>query len=410
MIFDNNSTSLGAMDIPMAEGYDAQTGVARALIESARNDYAMFKAMLSVDSRECQIKQESASYVTEGEIVSLTEAAVGGIWQKIKDLFLKLIAKIKSIFSNFIARISGLFAKDSTLVKKYKKQILAKGSAINKMQIKFSKVKSDPLDVDVPVECAATLQGVLALYKEDHDEMIEGILGNSDKNEWAKDYHEEFFEDEETGELSDFGLTGAKLVAFMEQYSKKRSNLEKNAHKLENSLKKLVTAADKASTEASKNVKADDESTTKAVDDANHTYAAAVAYQECAMFTVNCLFKEITFNYKQHKAAFMKAVTVNEKKLKESAIYADAVAEASAQEVEDVLTGAIAKEELSNFNAASKNILDDGASDDPYANEYDKCSYYSTSPDYKVNGSIDSCINSRCGCKNESYDFSAPLY
>ena len=105
----------------------------------------------------------------------------------------------------------------------------------------------------------------------------------------------------------------------------------------------------------------------------------------------------------------MKAVTVNEKKLKENAEYYDAVAEAAAQEVDDVINGAISKEELSQFNAASKNILDGDASDDPYANEYDKCSYYSTSPDYKVDGSIDSCINSRCGCK-ESYDFGAPLY
>ena len=107
MIFDNNSTALGTMSLPVMEGYDADTGAARALIESARNDYAMFKAMLSVDSRECQIQQESSNYVVEGEITSLAEAAGAGIWQKIKDLFIKLGQKIKSIFTNFIARITG---------------------------------------------------------------------------------------------------------------------------------------------------------------------------------------------------------------------------------------------------------------------------------------------------------------
>ena len=123
MIFDNNSTTLGSIDIPVVEGYDCSTGAARALIESAKNDYAMFNAMLKVDFREAHIQNGGDGYVTEGEIMSLSEATVGGIWQKIKDLFKSLIAKIKSIFTNFIARISSLFMKDATLVKKYKKQL-----------------------------------------------------------------------------------------------------------------------------------------------------------------------------------------------------------------------------------------------------------------------------------------------
>ena len=408
MIFDNNSTALGAMNIPVPDGYDSQTGTARALIESARNDYAMFKAMLSVDSRECQIQQESAGYVMEGEVTSLAEAAVGGIWQKIVDLFKKLIAKIKSIFSNFIARITGLVAKDKTLVRKYKKQILAKGSAINKMEIKFSKVKVDPLSTPISVK-TPSLSELLGMYKEDRNDMIEEILGDSDTTQWRKDYHEQFFEDEETGELSDFDLSGAKLVQYLDNYGTRSKNINKALNELEKAVNKIVKEADKKATEAAKNVKADDDSTTKAVDDANHTYQAALVFQECISIASKALLDEIAFDYKQHKAASMKAVTVNGKKLKENAEYYDAVAEAAAQEVDDVINGAISKEELSQFNAASKNILDGDASDDPYANEYDKCSYYSNSPDYKVDGSIDSCINSRCGCK-ESYDFGAPLY
>ena len=41
MIFNSNTTSLGST-IPMAEGYDGSIGCAKALIESAQNDYAMF--------------------------------------------------------------------------------------------------------------------------------------------------------------------------------------------------------------------------------------------------------------------------------------------------------------------------------------------------------------------------------
>ena len=417
MIFDNNSTALGAMNIPVAEGYDFQTGTARALIESARNDYAMFKAMLSVDSRECQIQQESAGYVMEGEITSLAEAAVGGIWQKIVDLFKKLIAKIKSIFSNFIARITGLVAKDKTLVKKYRKQILSKGSAIDKMEVKFAEVKVDPLDAIAKYtkDMVPDLQGVLKYYKEEKEDMVKEIYNDimgidADNNsDFAEELHDYYFKEEDTDELKSFKLTGPTLVNWMDNYGTKKKNIDRALHQIEQAVNRLVKDADKNVSTKAKAVDSEKPETTTEMDDANHTYQAAIVLQECVQWAIKCSLNEIAFDYKQHKAAFMKAVTVNEKKLKENAEYYDAVAEAAAQEVDDVINGAISKEELSQFNAASKNILDGDASDDPYANEYDKCSYYSTSPDYKVDGSIDSCINSRCGCK-ESYDFGAPLY
>ena len=411
MIFNNNSTALGTMDIPVAEGYDFQTGTAMALIESARNDYAMFKAMLAVDSKECQIQRESANiegYVTEGEITSLAEAAAGGIWSKIVALFKKLIAKVKAIFSNFIARITGLFAKDATLVKKYKKQILAKGSAIDNMQVKFAKVKSDPISFDI-----GTVSTIDALeYNSEKSEMLKANYSKDgfdaeDSKEYAEGLHKKFFEDQETDKLSTFGLSGAKLVAWMEGYAKKLADIKKKINTFESNTAKLVSQAESKSTAAAKAVKSDDDSTTKAVDDANQTYEAALVYQEAMLWRNKCLLNEISFEYKQYKAAFMKAVTINKDKLKESAEYGDVVAEAAAQEVEDVISGAISKEELSQFNAASKNVLDGDTTDDPFANEYDKCSYYSTSPDYKVDGSIDTKINSKV---NEAAEFGAPLW
>lgn len=411
MIFNNNSTALGAMDIPVAEGYDFQTGTAMALIESARNDYAMFKAMLAVDSKECQIQRESANiegYVTEGEITSLAEAAAGGIWSKIVALFEKLIAKVKAIFSNFIARITGLFAKDATLVKKYKKQILAKGSAIDNMEVKFAKVKVDPISFNI-----GTVSTLDALeYNSEKSEMLKANYSKDgfeaeDSKEYAEGLHNKFFDDRETDKLSKFGLSGAKLVAWMEGYTKKLTAIKQKIKKFESDTAKLVRKAEEKSTAAAKAVSSEDDATTKAVDEANQTYEAALAYQEAMLWRNKCLLNEISFEYKQYKAAFMKAVTVNKDKLKESAEYGDIVAEAAAQEVEDVISGAISKEELSQFNAASKNVLDGDTTDDPFANEYDKCSYYSTSPDYKVDGSIDTKINSKV---NEAAEFGAPLW
>lgn len=405
MIFDNNSTMLGAADIPMAEGYDFQTGTARALIESAQNDYAMFKAMLAVDSRECQIRQESAGYVTEGELTSLSEAAAGGIWSKIVALFKKLIAKIKSIFSNFIARITGLVAKDKTLVKKYKKQILAKGSAIDNMEVKFSEVIKDPLSTEVSIT-ANKIEDVAKNWDSDRDKMVKAFLKKDDINDWKEYYHKSFFKDQETDKLSKFNLNGASLVHYLETYDSRSKKIKDNLNKLTKSINSLINDAEKNVNTKADAVSHEDPNTTTEVDNANKAYQAAVVYQECEQIKSKALLDEIAFDYKQHKAAFMKAVTVNPDKLKEDAIYYDAVAEAAAQEVEDVISGAISKEELSQFNAASKNILDSDASDDPYANEYDKTSYYSTSPDYTVSGSINTNINSR----KESYDFGAPLY
>ena len=66
MIFGNNMPALGASNIPMAEGYDCSFGPSLALVESARNDFAMFKAMLQSDFREASIMKESATrYVQE---------------------------------------------------------------------------------------------------------------------------------------------------------------------------------------------------------------------------------------------------------------------------------------------------------------------------------------------------------
>ena len=121
MIFNMNTNY--SNNIPMAEGYDGSIGCAKALVESARNDYAMFRAMLDVN---------------ESSIIALNEATVGGIWSKIKELIQKLIAKIKSIFANFLAKFKSLYASDKKLIKDYGTKVIRK--RLDKMEIKWRKV------------------------------------------------------------------------------------------------------------------------------------------------------------------------------------------------------------------------------------------------------------------------------
>ena len=78
MIFNSNTTSLGTDHYAMAEGYDCSYGCALALVESARNEYKMFRAMLDIDARELQIQRESGGYVAESQVMILTESAISG--------------------------------------------------------------------------------------------------------------------------------------------------------------------------------------------------------------------------------------------------------------------------------------------------------------------------------------------
>lgn len=418
MIFDNNSTTLGSIDIPVVEGYDCSTGAARALIESARNDYAMFNAMLKVDFREAHIERSGAdNYVTEGKITSLTEATASGIWQKIKDLFKSLIAKIKSIFTSFIARISSLFMKDATLVKKYKKQLSEKYADLGKMEIKYAKSNGKtPLGYDV--KTVATLDTLPGEGKDKDKDMdsyfnsVDGVSGVEGKTEFAEKFHGVFFEDTETMKLSESGTDISSIMSYLEGYNKALTALKNDVNKFETATKKLVNDADKQATKTAGNVgKKDSEGKDVTADDAagaSATYSKALAYQEATTWVHKCLLNEIAFDHKQKKAVFMKAVTINPKKLKESADYAEVMAEAAAQEVEDVINGALSAEQITkNINIASKNVLDDGISNDYFANEYDKCSAYSDDPDDgHVDGSVKTCYDS----KHESYDFGSLLY
>ena len=103
----------------------------------------------------------------------------------------------------------------------------------------------------------------------------------------------------------------------------------------------------------------------------------------------------------------MKAIAANDKKLEESALYLDAVAEAACQEVEDVISGALSTEELSKICNASKNVKDADVSDDPDKLTYGP-NYYTRNGSYvPTDGSVDSTV---VGKKSEAAEFAGMLY
>ena len=227
MIFNNNTTSLGSINIPMAEGYDCSYGCALALVESARNDYAMFRAMLDADARELAIKNESTGYVAESQVSALHEAATGGILNKIKQLIQKLVAKIKAIFHSFAAKINTLFMKDKDLIKKYRTEVLSKKN-IDKLEVKWRKVKGESKFKEDTTKLGGYFSNLASiksgsdnskfteLYAENLEDRWKNVCNSEDSTEYKKALEESFWEDDSAdtvtvGKGSKLTITAAAL-------------------------------------------------------------------------------------------------------------------------------------------------------------------------------------------------------
>jgi hypothetical protein len=387
----------------MAEGYDCSFGPALALVEGARNDYAMFRAMLNVESRELQIRNESAGYVTEGEIAALQEATGSGIWTKIKELFSKLVAKIKAIFHNFMAKLNSLTKSDKEMVKKYKVEILKKGN-IGKLEVKWRKLKSGNA-IDQVTTLSTAVRGLNSFTQKYSEEYNARFKTMSDPYKCEPDELEEVFmsevfadDDATTYTIDEIG--GPRSICkYLEDFEGKKKNITKLVNDMTRDLDKLVKEANTKIDEAAKSSDANADDNIQA---ASHTYDMAVAYQDFMLKRSSLAMDAIKIEYKQNKAAFMKAIAANNKKLAEATLL-DAIAEEAEQEVEDVISGSIDDVDLTNTNNASTNVLDPGVSSDPDA------LVYADDPDYTeadTAGTVDTNVNSR----EESAFFGKMLY
>lgn len=422
MFYDNDYTSLngGAVNIPMAEGYDCSYGAALALVESARNDLAMFNAMLNVEAAEHRILKESTGYVQEGELQALQEASVSGLWNKIKELFSKLIAKIKAIFHTFLSKVDSLFKTDKQMVKKYRTEINRK-SNLGKMEVKWRKLKTpgnlsnynenyftvdDKTDVAGVSDLADQYETETdARFKKVVNKYIDAAFSADNSSDLRDELFDKYFSDDapEKYELNETGESMQTIMSFLEDSSKISKAVGKYVSKTTSNLGKIVKDADKkAKEEADKHGKKDstggtvDNSTN--VETANHTFAAAQTYESVILVQIAAKQEAFKIVYKQAKAAFMKAIAANDKKLEENALYLDALAEAAENEVEDVISGALSSSaeytNLASTSNAPKAVKDGGVSDDPdhlIGKGYDDPTYHKD----KVDGTIGSDYNGK---------------
>lgn len=473
MIFNTNTTSmLGTVDIPMDEAYANSYGAALALVESTNNDYNMFRALLNIDAHEISISESASGYVLESELTALHEAAIGGIFNKIKELIKKFIAKVKAIFANFYARIKALFAKDKELLKKYSTAVRRK-SGINNMKVKwrdsnidiygnmdnFIKEGSDAasaevlkhigsvLDLkkdnnaisadrnDLTSMAPATAGSAGNAYNDDPDKMwqdisvkvVKGfadIKNVSNASELKEELENAIWADTKASEvqLKDAKSGGSKMsmdiiISRLDNFDKQISKLSKSITYMQTQFDKLLKDIDSNAKELYKKSDADkgtekystgsgtkqyysadrekgtvadlkDSDNTEAKGStakdvnaalgkaANNLYKVVSVTSDATMTMYNCVLDAAKIEYAQTKAAFVKGITVSEKKLEES--YATAIADVVMEEVDEIISNAFNQENpIEDLTSATDDLLGKGVSNDPDHLTYDPNKYTS---------------------------------
>lgn len=120
-IFDNvTESSTVSFDVPVFEGYDAETGDLRAFSEAAQDMVGVYEAMHSYAMAELGVEQGTVTMEAAGEKGK-------NIFQRILDALKKLWGKIRNFFDNIIVNINAKVKNGKDFVKKYKGRIKSIG-------------------------------------------------------------------------------------------------------------------------------------------------------------------------------------------------------------------------------------------------------------------------------------------
>lgn len=343
-------------EFPVVEGYRGTIGCGLAIVEGYQNDLALFTAAVQSDITEMASIKEGA------DITSLQEASISGMWEAIKQFFIKLGAKIKSLFTAFMAKIEGHFTKDlKGYVKKYEKNL--NGKDFKDMKAKYAAPKNDKSYVKANAYPNYNI-GVSYVkdWKEDDTEradIIETIYrkvpdasGVSSAKEYDDWYHEQVFEDEE--EKDDWDYPAIRAIADrLVENTKCVSDIKKESENQQKHIREIIKEIEKEEKrvndlyKGNKTGKADDKrsyvlqydanaekdkrtvSQTTAKDSAGNDIAnmqravsmarmQASCYQEVVLHISQVIMKEVKFGLAQDKRIFAKAIaykTVKEETL-----------------------------------------------------------------------------------------------
>ena len=273
--FSNNRISgISSIEVEEAVGYEGVMGAQLAMVESVENDYRLFTGALMGDFQEaCMIHEGESSEA----VAAFQEGVISDMWNKLKELFKKLWAKIKAVFHAFIAKFQSVFMKSSKeFIRKYEKEIAQKD--LSKMKAKYSARKNNNFKklielegkiidvvVDKPEEAEKTLEN---FETEDEtlvfiNKLVPGKKFN-DLKTFAKDFHEECFEDEE--EVEGFDKIKFEIITILNDSDKRETTINKAKSNLEKTISNIIKDIDAASKKNLKDYPTDEEGAKKPSD------------------------------------------------------------------------------------------------------------------------------------------------
>lgn len=128
MIMEGSNYGFGRANLTHSYGHEDGAGL--IAMESAEALRDIFEAEFYVPNT-CTIAAalEGASCVEESSQAAIMEASVKGVFQKIKDFFIKLKEKVKDLLHNIIRYLKSIFMSDAKWVEQYKDELKALKSA-----------------------------------------------------------------------------------------------------------------------------------------------------------------------------------------------------------------------------------------------------------------------------------------
>lgn len=330
-VYSNNRTQLGAYsadEIVANENYSYQTGLLEMIIDNHRNDQAIFEAVITNDFKEASGIIEESSVLLEASFVD-----------KIKETLKKGWEKIKAFFKSFITKMTAIITRDNKeLVNKYKKEVV--GKDLSKMKFKWSEPKArfnksdnglDDLG-DTLTDIYDHIMTTNNFDKEKEeieasdaiDKILSEVVTNTTASEFAKDFHNECFEDQDVVE----GLKSDKLMKIMNVLTNSSDSL-KNVNKASKDIDKIYSNMFKT-IEKDKNKTLKDE-TNQANSDMvkrqNLAYKAVQLMQTSSQKTSGCIVDAVKFHITQCRRVFVQAASFNPKSVREDAMLIEAIGE-----------------------------------------------------------------------------------
>ena len=137
-IFDNvTESSTVSFDVPVFEGYDAETGDLRAISEAAQDMVGVYEAMHGYAMAELGVEQGTVTMEAAGE-------KGRNVFQRILDSLKKLWGKIRNFFQNVIAAFNAKVKSGKDFAKKYKDKVT--GNLVAAEVYNYSGLSKNPID------------------------------------------------------------------------------------------------------------------------------------------------------------------------------------------------------------------------------------------------------------------------